>query len=761
MIGFMMMKSRATFASLAAVALTAGAITGIGVLPASAATVSVTIDDMTFTADDGAVSAGASVTGYNGVGGAVVIPASVSIGGTDYAITTIGDSVFESGSVTAITIPSTVTSIGDWAFYGDSLTKLTLPDGLITIGANAFVFNQLTTVTIPPNVTTIGQWAFAYAQLTTVVIGSGVTSIGDYAFYNDFLTELTLPDGLITIGGSAFDSNKFTTVTIPPNVTTIGQSAFAYNQLTTVVIGSGVTSIGRSAFTHNQLKTATIPNSVISVGQEAFMENQLASATIGDSVTTIGECAFCYNKLTTVTIPNSVLSVGPFSFAVNLLTSAIIGNGVTTIGNYAFGGNDSLASLLFQGAAPTIIAAGCFGDATGKTLYYRRAYAAGFASPWNGYTTALNEFATTTAPIIVGSAKVGQTLTAHVGSWLPLPTLSYRWTHSDSAVVLGRNATYVPTAGDVGASLIVTVTGDLSVYESVSEPSAATVAVVPGTFAIAPTPLISGTKQVGRVLSVDAGEWGDDAVLTYAWKWSGTTTVVGTSSRYTSAFTDLGKRLTVTVTATLAGYTTATATSAATTAILIGTFTLAPAPTIAGAITGTVRVAQPLTAVTGTWTTGAAFTYAWKRSGATGAISTDARYVPVTADVGKTLTVTVTATRAGFTTLSKTSVATTAVLGVAFTTSPVPTITGTARSGSVLTAVTTGWEPNTGVTFTYVWKRATIAGTSVAITGATKSTYSLVTADKGKFITVTVIASKTGYASTTKTSAAAGTQIAS
>jgi hypothetical protein len=303
----------------------------------------------------------------------------------------------------------------------------------------------------------------------------------------------------------------------------------------------------------------------------------------------------------------------------------------------------------------------------------------------------------------------------------------------------------------------VTVTAIKAGYQTEVLRSTATATVVAGTFATPPKPTIYGTKQVGRALSIDVGEWADDVVLTYAWKWSGTTTTVGTASRYTPVAGDVGKKLTVTVTGALPGYTNAFSTSVATTAIVAGIFALAPVPTISGI----KKIGNTLTAITGTWTSGATFAYSWKRSGSTTTISTAARYTPVTADIGKTLTVTVKATRTGFTTLSKISVATTAVLGVAFTASPVPTITGTASSGSVLTAVTTGWEPNTGVTFTYVWKRAsTSSGTKTVIAGATKSTYKLVTADKSKFITVTVTARKTGYESTTRVSADGGTQVA-
>lgn len=178
-------------------------------------------------------------------------------------------------------------------------------------------------------------------------------------------------------------------------------------------------------------------------------------------------------------------------------------------------------------------------------------------------------------------------------------------------------------------------------------------------------------------------------------------------------------------------------------------------------VSGTAKVGQSLAVTTGMWAAGYTLAYSWKRAGLSSTLGAAATYTPVAADIGKTLTVTVTATRDGFTPLSIRSAVTTAVIGQSFTTAPTPTITGTKVSGSLLTAVTTGWVPSSGVTFTYVWKRASSAtGAATTIGGATGRTYRLTTADRGKYITVTVTAIATGYVSTTKTSASGATLIA-
>ena len=61
-------------------------------------------------------------------------------------------------------------------------------------------------------------------------------------------------------------------------------------------------------------------------------------------------------------------------------------------------------------------------------------------------------------------------------------------------------------------------------------------------------------------------------------------------------------------------------------------------------ISGTAQVGQTLTATTGTWTNSpTSFTYQWNRAGTPIAGATASTYVPVTADIGNTLTVSVTA----------------------------------------------------------------------------------------------------------------------
>ncbi len=69
-----------------------------------------------------------------------------------------------------------------------------------------------------------------------------------------------------------------------------------------------------------------------------------------------------------------------------------------------------------------------------------------------------------------------------------------------------------------------------------------------------------------------------------------------------------------------------------------------PANSVAPSITGTAQVGQTLTAVSGTWSGSPTYTRQWKAAGVVIVGATGATYVPVIGDIGKVITVTVTAT---------------------------------------------------------------------------------------------------------------------
>ncbi|MGY4859457.1 hypothetical protein [Cryobacterium sp. AP23] len=160
---------------------------------------------------------------------------------------------------------------------------------------------------------------------------------------------------------------------------------------------------------------------------------------------------------------------------------------------------------------------------------------------------------------------------------------------------------------------------------------------------------------------------------------------------------------------------------------------------------GNMVVGQPLTGYVYTVPSDATATYQWYRNGIaiTGATKLD--YTTVAADLGKTVSITVKASKTGYTAASSTGSAWN-VIAPGELVANQPKISGTAKVGSTLTA-TVGLTTPKPSKVTYVWQRS-----GTPITGATASTYRLVAQDKGATISVRTKATLAGYNSATRVS---------
>ncbi|MDR1799612.1 MAG: FG-GAP-like repeat-containing protein [Bifidobacteriaceae bacterium] len=164
---------------------------------------------------------------------------------------------------------------------------------------------------------------------------------------------------------------------------------------------------------------------------------------------------------------------------------------------------------------------------------------------------------------------------------------------------------------------------------------------------------------------------------------------------------------------------------------------------VSASISGTLGVGGLLTAHATTVPSGATVTYTWYR-GAT-AVGTGLNYTLSEADRGLEVTVRAHATyTAEYGTYLPGDGQSGAVGLMAYGT---VSITGTAKVGSTVTAVTGAWAP-APITFAYQWKRD-----GVAITGATQQTYTPVAADAGHTLMVTVTGTRTNFTSFAVTSA--------
>ncbi|MGV2855483.1 hypothetical protein ACNPN0_13735, partial [Glutamicibacter sp. AGC84] len=256
-------------------------------------------------------------------------------------------------------------------------------------------------------------------------------------------------------------------------------------------------------------------------------------------------------------------------------------------------------------------------------------------------------------------------------------------------------------------------------------------------------PTITGIPTVGNILTAAPGVWGPSGVkLTYQWAANGANLTGATKNTLPLTADLAGKTITVNVTGTLAGYTSTSKASAPTTKVARGSLAVSSPK-----ITGIPTVGNILTAAPGVWgPSGVKLTYQWAANGAnlTGATKNT---LPLTADLaGKTITVNVTGTLAGYTSTSKASAPTTKVARGSLAVSS-PKITGIPTVGNILTAAPGVWGPS-GVKLTYQW-----AANGANLTGATKNTLPLTADLAGKTITVNVTGTLAGYTSTSKASA--------
>ena len=172
------------------------------------------------------------------------------------------------------------------------------------------------------------------------------------------------------------------------------------------------------------------------------------------------------------------------------------------------------------------------------------------------------------------------------------------------------------------------------------------------------TPKISGKAVVNGTLTATAGRWTNGTSLAYQWKIAGVPVVSGgTGTTYTVKPSDVGKKITVRVTGSQAGYATKAVTSASTKKVASAPFAADPIPTIGGTLT----VNSILTATAAGWSPTATFTYKWYRSGKKITGAKGQTYTLVAKDHGKKITVKVTGSAVGYTTTTKSSAATGAI----------------------------------------------------------------------------------------------------
>ena len=213
------------------------------------------------------------------------------------------------------------------------------------------------------------------------------------------------------------------------------------------------------------------------------------------------------------------------------------------------------------------------------------------AASWYGSLAITHDPITVTgAPVVTGTPRVGQTLTADTTgvSSTPTSTTSGQWLRDGVAIADATDATYELTNADAGTTVTYRTTLSSPGFTDVPVDSNSLGPVTGGHITL-PTPVVTGTPVVGQPLTVSLPTSGTaltpvDAQVTFTWRRDAT--VVGTGDTFTPTADDAGHTLHATATATRANFDDATAT------VETGTVTPAPHPTTPAP--GTAPAAAPV-----------------------------------------------------------------------------------------------------------------------------------------------------------------------
>jgi hypothetical protein len=250
----------------------------------------------------------------------------------------------------------------------------------------------------------------------------------------------------------------------------------------------------------------------------------------------------------------------------------------------------------------------------------------------------------TAAPVLSGSAQVGQTLTCSTGAWTgtPTPSYAYQWKRGGANIAGEVGATHVVASADLGQALTCTVTatnasGSASATSGTLTPTAAPVNTA--------APALAGTPATGQTLSCSTGTWTGDPTPTFAYRWKRAGVDIGgaTASSYVVVSGDVGHALKCTVTAT-----NAQASVAADSNTVMPVAATPPTNTAAPVLSGSPVVGEILTCSRGSWggSPEPSLAFQWKRDGVNIPGAAASTYRVATADVDHALSCAITASNA-------------------------------------------------------------------------------------------------------------------
>ena len=237
------------------------------------------------------------VKGDKQYSGDVVVPATITVDGVEYAVTAIGKQAFQ---------------------FCDKLTSIVIPEGVMVIGDEAFVTCPfLTSVEFPTSLREIGQDAFyASSRLRSVQLPEGLERIGRGAFHYSGMEEIVIPSTVSKIDGGFISGHPLISVEL--------QAV----EVTSIRVADGNPYFHSTANHAEVIETATgrlvqgttkslIPEEVTAIGPYAFFGcNNIASLTLSQSFKSLEEWALIGTRglATLYCYPEEPPTISRFSF---------------------------------------------------------------------------------------------------------------------------------------------------------------------------------------------------------------------------------------------------------------------------------------------------------------------------------------------------------------------------------------------------------------------------------------------------------------
>ena len=310
----------------------------------------------------------------------VIIPSSVTIGGSLYSVKAIGSSAFYNCyNIHSITfnegleticrsafnacwnatfgvLPSTIQHVGSEAFFScGRIKKLIIPEGCKTIDSHAFSWCDLQKLELPSTLTRIGERAFIGSRNLDMAISH---IVNPYAIQNNVFckeehwnengqsydksdAKLYVPSGTKSAYEALDGWNMFADIIEgEPKEATVDGITYSYVEgQSAAIVVSGDYSGLENVVIPAKVNIGNASYSVKAIGASAFREcGNIRSITFNEGLETIGNSAFqsCWNT-SFGDLPSTITSIGNYAFDnCNEIKKIVIPANCKSIGNNAF-----------------------------------------------------------------------------------------------------------------------------------------------------------------------------------------------------------------------------------------------------------------------------------------------------------------------------------------------------------------------------------------------------------------------------------------